>query len=386
MEGLFWLLLPVAAYSGWYAASKHFQLNLKKEQKKAFNSNAHSNYSEGFNTFLTEQTDRAVDFVISQFDVTPETVEVHMALGNLYRRTGQVDRAIRLHQNLTEKLGLNLVQREQVLYELGQDYASSGLYDRAESIMKDLLHTNQFAKSACKSLVEIYEKEKEWDQAIEALKKYEKLSGKKKKEVISQYYCEIAKEYLVKEDREKAYGTLQEALRLDKRCVRASMMLADYYYQQDELKLALDYYYQVLKQDDAFLSEIIEPMLNCLLVINKKECLSASVPAMFHQYFEMNGRLVSDTAVIECEKNKKSQKFIEDQLKKQPSVKLLSQYLYLNIDDHNSSRQILNKVNEVLKHIVNKEAAYRCACCGFTSHNLHWHCPGCANWNSIKPI
>ena len=261
MEGLFWLLLPVAAYSGWYAASKHMQSNIKKEDNKGFKPKSLTNYSEGFNTFLTEQTDRAVDVVIGQVEVTPETVEVHMALGNLYRRTGQVDRAIRLHQNLTEKLGLNPVQREQVLYELGQDYVSSGLYDRAERIMKDLLQTEKFAKNACKSLVEIYEKEKEWDQAISALKDYEKLSGKKKKDVISQYYCEIAKEQLIKGESEKARKTLQEALKFDKHCVRANMMLADYYYQQDELKLALDFYYQVLKQDDAFLSEIIEPML-----------------------------------------------------------------------------------------------------------------------------
>lgn len=384
MEGLFWLLLPVAAYSGWYAANK--QARKAHKTKPTTYTKDSSSYSEGIETFLSEQPDRAVDIVIDQVEVTPETVEVHLALGNLYRRTGQVDRAIRLHQNLTEKLSLNPLQREHVLFELGQDYLSAGLYDRAERIFKDLLKTEEYAVASSKALVEIFQQEKEWQLAIDAIVHYESISGKQKREVISQYQCEIAEEEIANQNAESAKQILLNTLKSDKNCVRANLMLAEMFYKEDDLAKALNYYFLILKQDSAFLSEIIEPMLNCLVVISKKQCLSTSIPALLDQYFDSDGNVLSGDKLIECGKAKKAFKFIEQQLEKQPSVKLLSQYLYLNIDDNQLDRQTLTRVNDVLKNISLKEAGYRCTQCGFTSHNIHWQCPGCSSWNSIKPI
>ncbi len=387
MEGLFWLLLPVAAYSGWYAATKH-QKNLQQTstQEKPCNS---TGYSEGIETFISEQPDKAVEMVINKVEVNPETVEVHLALGNLYRRTGEVDRAIRLHQNLSEKLSLRPLQREQVLYELGLDYLSSGLLDRAEQIFKDLLSTKSFATSSAKALVELYQQEKEWLQAIEYLKKFEALSGKSKRPVISQYYCELAQKEVMENNVGEARKLLGMALQTDKNCVRANFMLAELFYGEEEYTQALKYYLATAKQDSAFLPEVVEPVVNCLLAINQKQSLSNNIPGLLEQYLETGDEVVmGSTSNNGLDHGKKAIKFIEQKLDKNPSIKLLNQYLYLTLDNQNSmtDRQLLTKVKNTLMALSQKEAGYRCQQCGFSSHNLHWQCPSCHTWSSIKPI
>lgn len=385
MEGIFWLLLPIAAYSGWYAAMKQQKINSQKNYRNTPKKS--KDYSEGIENFLAEQPDRAVDIVINKVDVTPETVEVHLALGTLYRRTGQVDRAIRLHQNLTEKLSLNPTQRELVLYELGQDYLSAGVYDRAERIFKDLLATKEFAANSLKALVEIYQKEKDWLQAIETLKIYESLTGKTKKPVISQYFCELAQKSLEDKDQDAAINFLNESLAIDKNCVRANLMRAEMLYGQESYSEALKYYFSILKQDKSFLSEIIEPVVNCLLAINQKNSLVSNIPSLLDQYFNVSDDFIISPPTEGADTNKKAIQFIEQQLEKNPSVKLLGQYMYLNIDNSNKPEKlILAKLKTIVNKIEKKEAGYRCNRCGFTSHNLHWHCPSCNDWNSIKPI
>lgn len=386
MEGLFWLLLPVAAYSGWYVAMKQFKNPESPSQQTPKNT---AGYSEGIENFLAEQPDRAVDIVINKLEVTAETVEVHMALGNLYRRTGEVDRAIRLHQNLTEKLSLNPMQREQVLYELGLDYLSSGLLDRAELIFKDLLNTKSFAASSAKALAELYQQEKDWVLSIEYLNRYQSLSGQSKNTVISQFYCEIAEKEIIENNSQEATKFLNKALEIDKNCVRANMMSAEIYYNDENYTQALKYYQATVKQDSAFLSEVIEPVVNCLLAISQQQSLSTNIPNLLDQYFNASDEVaMNGLASKGKDNNKKALKFIEQKLDVSPSVKLLGQYLYLNMDNSSPTkdRQMVAKIRDVLKTIGKKEAGYRCHHCGFMSHTLHWQCPSCSEWSSIKPV
>jgi len=384
MEGLFWLLLPVAAYSGWYAATRCSRQDTPSSFNKSNRNFAAKNYSEGIANLITDHPDKAVDIVIDKVEVSPDTVEVHLALGNLFRRNGEVSRAIRLHQNLTEKHSLSPQQRESVLYELGQDYLSAGLLDRAERIFKDLTTSVHFEKLSIQALVEVYQQEKDWDSAISYSERYEKLTKSTQKHLISQFYCEMAEKKIVECQFDEAKDILRKALSIDKSCVRANLLMGNYEFKEKEYDTALAYYKSILDYDSDFLPEIMDNIVYCFQYgeINK-----TTIPILP----SVTDEKISNSAVVSAQDHRitstKALKFIEQELDKNASAKLLDQYLYLTLDEPEvSNRKILSRVKNSINMISNQAANYRCKKCGLTAHSLHWQCPSCLSWSNMKPI
>jgi lipopolysaccharide biosynthesis regulator YciM len=168
MIELLWLLLPVAAASGWYAASRN-----RGEAARSLN----ADYFRGINYLLNEQPDKAIEAFIRILEIDSETVETHLALGNLYRRRGEVDRAIRIHQNLIARTNLDEEQRVEALFELGQDYFSAGLLDRAEDIFRELVQHEGFRERSLRQIILVYEQEGDWKRAEEAARDLEQVTG-----------------------------------------------------------------------------------------------------------------------------------------------------------------------------------------------------------------
>ena len=384
MEGLFWLLLPVAAYSGWYAATRCSRQDTLNSFNKSNRNVAAKNYSEGIANLIADHPDKAVDIVIDKVEVSPDTVEVHVALGNLFRRNGEVGRAIRLHQNLTEKHSLSPQQRESVLYELGQDYLSAGLLDRAERIFKDLTTSEHFEKLSIQALVEVYQQEKDWESAILLSEKYEKLTKTTQKHLISQFYCEMAEKKITKCQFDKARDILRKALGVDKSCVRANLLMGNYEFKERKYDSALTYYKSILDYDSGFLPEIMDNIVYCF---QYSEINNTTIPILP----SVTDEKVVNSAAVSMQDHRiagtKALKFIEQELDKNPSAKLLDQYLYLTLDEPDvSSRKILYRVKNSINMIITKATNYRCKKCGLTTHTLHWQCPSCLSWNNIKPI
>src|SRR5690242_4385196 len=136
-------------------------------------SNLPRDYLVGLNFLLNEETDKAVDIFVKMLEVDSDTVETHLAVGKLFRRRGEVDRAIRIHQNLIARPQLEKVYREQSLYELGQDYLSAGMLDRAERIFLELVSAKSHSAQALRTLIDIYEQEKDWENAVKTATQYE---------------------------------------------------------------------------------------------------------------------------------------------------------------------------------------------------------------------
>ena len=158
--GLVVILLPVAALSGWYYG--------RKDARERINSPAgvpgmSQDYFKGLNYLLNDRPDKAIEVFIKVLEVESETVETHLALGNLFRRRGEVDRAIRIHQNLVARPSLDKEQRALALLELGIDYMRSGLLDRAETLFKELIQTGMYERQVLRHLVDIYQQEQDWD-------------------------------------------------------------------------------------------------------------------------------------------------------------------------------------------------------------------------------
>ena len=258
MVELLLLLLPVAAASGWFAA-------MRSQRSKTVNKNGNlsEHYFKGLNYLLNEQPDKAIEVFIEMLEVDSETVETHLALGNLFRRRGEVDRAIRIHQNIIARPTLKRNQRALALYELGQDYMRAGLLDRAENLFLELLEIGEYSNQALIQLIEIYEQERDWENAIEIAHKIEFSTGQKMNAVIAHYFCELSEKAMRKNEMSKAQEWVKKALAVDKNCVRASILQGRIAHANNNCKAAIEAYKRVEKQDPDFIPEIIELVHEC---------------------------------------------------------------------------------------------------------------------------
>jgi len=384
MNLLFWLLLPVAAISGWIAAFRHFKSITNNKIPDVYDV---SPRRETPANFIDTQPDKAVDIVIDKVEVTSDTVEVHLALGNLYRRSGEVNRAIRFHQNLSEKHALTNSQRESILFELGLDYLSAGLFDRAERIFKDLLTADEFKTESSKALVEVYQQEKDWDAALEYAVMYENLSKNSQKTRIAHYYCEKAEK--IKDDSEKSRvkELLLLALKKDKSCVRANILLGNISMGASEFEVALKYYMSAVEKDRCFFSIVFDNVIHCMQLVAQNERLTSVLPASFSAESSDSAdvSLIENTEIFSNQK--KAIKYIEHQIEKAPTFSLLGKYLLLSLDDPDiSDRKTIGKIKDTLFKLSKSNASFKCVSCGLGVHALHWQCPSCSNWSTIKPL
>nr|WP_232220581.1 lipopolysaccharide assembly protein LapB [Legionella tunisiensis] len=259
MINLWPLLLPAAAWSGWWVASRNYS-----GKEKGFDNRLSREYVVGLNYLLNEQPDKAVDVFIKLLEVDSETVETHLALGSLFRRRGEVDRAIRIHQNLIARPQLSLVERKEALMALGQDYMSAGVFDRAERIFLEVVEQGGSRETySLQGLLAIYQQEKAWEKALEVIKKLELSLGQSMHMQAAHYYCEIANQALKSNSVDKAQNAIKQALIIDKMSVRASLMQASLDMQNARYKQAIRSLKRVPQQDPEFLSEIIEPLVIC---------------------------------------------------------------------------------------------------------------------------
>jgi len=180
------LLLPLAAFSGWYIGRRS-----SERSRRVGVSELSSSYFRGLNYLLNEQPDKAIEAFIEVVKVDPETVELHFALGSLFRRRGEYDRAIRMHQHLLERADLAPEQRAAAVFELGQDYLKAGILDRAEEVFQKLSDGSQ-AGEARRFLLEIFQQEKDWEKAVSMAKRLELETGQSRAKETANFLCELA--------------------------------------------------------------------------------------------------------------------------------------------------------------------------------------------------
>lgn len=383
MINLWPLLLPAAAFSGWWIARR--QDTFKNHQSSRPLSHE---YVVGLNYLLNEQPDKAVDVFIKLLEVDSDTVETHLALGSLFRRRGEVDRAIRIHQNLIARPQLSTIQRKEALMALGQDYMSAGVFDRAERIFLEVLALGGERETrSLQGLLAIYQQEKAWEKALEILKKLENSTGSSLSSQASHYYCEMAQEEIKMGEEDRARILIQEALKIDKQSVRASIMLAQIEMKAGRFKQAIRALKRVPEQDHEFLSEIINPLLQCYRELDAlDECVD-----YLEQLLEVYPRSSVVFAIGEYLKQEKSEDlaidFVSSALNRHPSIRGLNRLIYWHLESaHGKVRDKLQMLYGITSKFLENKPVYRCGHCGFAGKLLHWHCPSCKNWGRTKPI
>jgi len=376
------LLIIVVLGLGFFLGRKS-----KKRSKSRGYEKISKDYLVGLNYLLNEQADKAVDVFIKMLQVDSDTVETHLALGNLFRRRGEVDRAIRIHQNLIARPHLTKSNRVHALLALGQDYLKAGVFDRAEKLFQEVNESNEFKKDSLEYLLTIYEQEKDWQQAIQTAEHLEQLTSQNLSPIIAQYYCELAIQARVKISSEQAFRLLKRAANIDKNCVRASLLLGNWEMEQSNYKLAIKAYKKVVEQDPDYVSEIIEPLELCYQRLDAideyiqflKQCLLVhpriSVVLMLSKYIQTKQGV------------KAAANFVAEHLHQRSSIYGLRRLIALQKEFSDGDAKFnLQLLQDLTNQLIKDKPIYQCASCGNTGKLLHWQCPGCKHWNTVKPI
>lgn len=349
-------------------------------------------YLQGLNYLLNERQDAAIDTFIDALDVNSETLETHLALGNLLRKRGEVDRAIKIHQNLLARPGLGEDQSEQVQLELARDFIKAGLFDRAELLLEELIESNQQAMryQCLQHLIEIYRDEKDWLKGIGAINQISGRRFSRIKEdwrlIQSHFYCELAEDAIQRNDFLSARRHLKSAITVDRHSVRSSFLLGELEYHLGQFKDALRAYKQVYDQDPELLSEALPHIQRCYEHLGQQ--------AQFRSYLQdilNRGDCVSCVLYMADLINAKEGSLVAAQyLADQPicagSLSAARKMLSYQPVKQGVSIDGAVMLESVLKKIELSSPQYRCRQCGFGGQQLHWLCPGCKTWGSVKPV
>ncbi len=378
MFELYWLLLLSAGIAGWCLAYIFYRGKSKPKIP--------GGYLKGLNYLLNEQPDKALEAFIDLVEVDTETVETHLVLGSMFRRRGEVDRAIRIHQNLVAKPALEPVYKSTALLELVKDYLKAGLLDRAEALSEDVVKVGLQVDEAYSLLLSVYEQEKEWQKAITTIKKLARARGGEDiHQVIAHYYCELGELELEKgSGLATAKKLVGKALSHDKNCVRANILLGNYAMREENYRSAIKCYQEVSNQNPAYLPEVIVKLREAFLLQDNYEGFKEFLIQV--KDVQPSGilfsTLLADPAGKDVEK-----KMILDWLVDKSELSLLEAGVFLK-NGHNKLLDDagLAKVQKSIESFIHECASYQCEQCGFQGRTLYWQCPSCHYWGTAAPV
>lgn len=374
------LLLPVAAATGWYLARR-------VSRKSASSGNKLSpDYLTGLNHLVNEDADRAIQVFTRLLEVDQDTVEIHLALGNLFRRQGEVDRALRIHQNLVARPNLSDQHRNQARYELACDYLRAGVLDRAEDLFQELAKLRDFRDRALLSLIGVFEQERDWQKALEATRELEAVRGHSMRPITAQYLCELANSARQRRDITGALGFLGQAISEYRECVRASLMQGEIEEGQGNHEKAVQHYLRVLNQDVEFAGEIVEPLIRSYTAMGKAQALHDQLQSICKQYDGPGPRIATARLLAQAGNTQQAQDYLAGILQSNPSWIGLDQLLQLTPQAVNPLQASLDSLRTALKRVTDASPRYQCSHCGFHARSLYWQCPGCRQWNSVIPL
>jgi len=377
---LWWLLaLPLFFVLGWIAARIDIK-HLVRESRSLPRS-----YFRGLNFLLNEQPDKAIEAFIEAARVDPETVEMHFALGNLFRRRGETDRAIRVHQNLIGRDGLNDEQRLQALAELGQDYLKAGLLDRAESVFEKLLGTRR-DEEALRSLLEIYQQEKEWQKAIDIAGRLPQHAGHMWQKEIANFHCELAAAALLDGDREAAKLRLDAALAANRQCVRATILLGELALAAGDAPAAIEAWKRVEQQSPQYVSLIAARLAEAYRREGREEQGVALLRSWLAQHPSLDLLDAVFQSALQDSGAEAAYTLVRDELRRNPTLLGLDKLLEAQILVAPPERRAdLELMKNLIHDHTRRVARYRCDGCGFKARQFYWRCPACGGWETYPP-
>lgn len=377
------LLLIAAAVLGWLLA-RWGHGNLRDSRFKFVS----AEYFKGLNFLLNEQPDKALEVFIRVAEVDSDTVETHFALGNLFRRRGEVDRAIRVHQNLIARPTLTRAHRAQALFELSQDYLRAGLLDRAEGILLELVAVQNYTDRALHSLISLYEQQKDWDQAIAMRHRLQTHTGMSEEETVAQYLCELAQTALIAQDAILARRLLKRAQSHSPLGVRANLLLAQMAEVDEDWALSQQYYQRILEHEIRYATEVLPALTRVTREMEEGDDSLGAFLSEVRRRDPTASAYIAIAAILDSEMDDPvSTVCVNDYLRTEPGLQSLYQMFVSPSDgDHVPPLRDLEPLRIALRSMLSHGPRYRCEECGFRSKTLYWQCPSCKTWNRTMPF
>jgi lipopolysaccharide biosynthesis regulator YciM len=376
-----WMLLifPLFFGMGWLAA----RIDIKELLSES--SSLPQSYFQGLNFLLNEQQDKAIEAFIEVVKVDPQTVELHFALGSLFRRRGEIDRALRMHHNLVDRADLDNDKRQQAIFELAQDYLKAGILDRAESLFRELEKTT-YAKPALEFLLELFQKEHDWLKAIGVAQRLTVVSGESYGKQAAFFYCELAQEEIAAGDPDAARGHLRQALETYPASVRATMMLGDMAAGEGKFDEAIVIWKNIEVQDAQYLPLVAERLLNAYRSLDREADGIALLHGYLDKYHSLDMMNVVFDGVLKNEGPAAAYLLVRNELQRNPTLLGLDKLLEARLLDVPLDRRAdVELVKELVHKRTRNLATYHCGHCGFKARQFYWHCPACQAWDSYSP-
>jgi lipopolysaccharide biosynthesis regulator YciM len=344
-----------------------------------------ADYIRGLNLVLSRRTDEALELFVQMAKVDDDTLETHFALGHLFRRRGEVERAIRVHENLLARPNLNEGQRHQALFSLAEDYLSAGLFDRAEQLFAELRDSTTLADAALEKLVGIYEREQEWEKAIEAHRKLEMLRGTKSSQV-AHYYCELAELARARGDRAAAREYLRSTVRSESGALRGTLIRATLAQEDGDYAQAIPLYEQVIAADRHFISEVLPNLLGCYRAADRAADFETYLEGLLSNDGSLHRDLAYAAVIGNLTESPVLRRAVEQLVFDHPVLAKLVDANHLRTLPAAERQRAIERVAEGLRSIASANARYRCGNCGYSTQRFIWHCPSCKLWETVRPI
>ncbi len=352
---------------------------LRKHKRKLRFSN---DYFQGLNYLLNDQQDKALDIFIDLVEADWETIDTSLALAAIFRRKGEIDKSIKLHQNLLARPSLPADYKPTVLIALAKDYLQAGWLDRAESLFKEVVIDEDFTEEAQHCLMSIYEQEQEWDQAINIARRFPRKGDEQLNSVVAQYYCELSQQMVQQNDLKTAESLATEALNVDKNCARASILLADLAIKRGRYQKAIRFLRQVEIQNLQLVPLTLDSLITCYRNTSSLNKAMAYLKSIDSQHPEIGITARLCTLIEELYGMEDAMQYISESVLERPTLTGLKSLIDLQGPLSETAQKL---VPEVLEALAEKQLAYQCIHCGYTANTHVWLCPSCHSWSSIAP-
>lgn len=357
---------------------------------KTSSTNDSKNYSEsyvkGLNYLLSDDSNKAIETFSELIKLNAETVETHIVLGNLFRSKGEVDRAVKVHQNLLARPDLSRKQRNMTIGELANDYLKAGLLDRAEKLYKEMIQLNPTDSSAYRRLLDLSITEKSWDQAIEYAQFLYVGGDSAAAIILSHCHCELADKAMEIGNNKQVRESLARALEIDKSCVRASLLLIRHHLNSNNLSAAKKIFGRLARTNPEYMNLYIVPARE---IYSRSNEFNAYQNFLQDQYKKIPTTRLA-IALIEhyagIDQIEKAKQFLSEVLKQSPSYEAFGFALRFLKSDPAHLSETWESLSMFLLSMQNKKTEYVCSLCGYESHAIQWNCPSCRNWSTMKPV
>lgn len=370
------------------AVGAGFYLGIRESKRRARRRMASlsKDYVAGINFFLNEQPDKGIDTLLKGLDVGVESLETHLAIGQLFRKRGEFDRAAQLHSYLLEEGEFDRPNQEKIQLELANDYLASGIFDLAEQVLMEMLDQGCLAKDEVTyQLMQLYEQQRDWLSAISMgerlLRQRPHLSV-----VLAHYCCEEAQQKKTTPD--SARRLVQRALQFDSNCVRASVIESELEMAQQRWSNAIAAIKRIWHQNPAFFDEQLSNLRACFIAEDNEDAFISLLAEISANQPSTARILLLTEALKERDGDQAALDFLQQYLRANPSLKGISQVLSLqsqsSVDD--DTKAYLASVKALSDQLVNDKPTYQCRRCGFSTPLMQWRCPSCKRWGTIEPL